>query len=272
MSFVPMGDAIGTAARRATDIAERVRSTSPEERIRRGVELYGWSPEAQCSWCGDTGQTPLSGQYCECPAGIKRSEDDVSARLMSEWERRWGMTNVPRRFRDYRLETSPVGPDVVAVVRQWIASDPLASGANLIITGSVGTGKTGLAVGALWDLHQAGVQPLWFVSASGLIDALRPNSGDDRMFEICQRAAVLVIDDLGTTRGTAWEQDRLFALCNARYEDQRPTIVTTNVTYKVLAESIGERIVSRLTESHAAVPVGGDDLRRTAMRRLRVAS
>lgn len=257
-------NSLADAARSAADRLESLAQYKAENKaaiIADGVIKYGWSPDADCSNCGDTGMWPNSLSYCGCPAGRSRDLRDREQRTRDDWERRWATTNVPRRFRGYRLETSPLSRDLIEIARDWIAGRPAETGSNLIILGSIGTGKTGAGIGALYALHESGVQPLRFQSTSALIDAMKPG-GDESVLIACQKAAVLMLDDLGTTRGTDFEQDRLFALLNSRYEDERPTIVTSNVTIQDLAKSIGDRVVSRLTESCAVMSVDGPDLRK----------
>lgn len=255
-------DAARNAATKAEQIAEQRRNTTPAERIARGVAQFGWTPSATCDRCGDTGKYPLSGQFCEeCPEGQRKREQDESDRQANELVRRWVMTGVPRRFAGYRLDTSPCSPAVIERVRRWIAADPCANGAGLILTGGVGAGKTGVAIGALWEFHVAAGGDLQFISTTALLDALKPESGEDDVLRSLQKATVLVLDDLGTTRGTEWERDRLFALLNARYENQRPTITTSNLKIADLAKSVGERSVSRLVEGATIVAVDGDDFR-----------
>lgn len=249
-----------SAADRLESLAQ-YRAENKAAIIAEGVIKYGWSPDADCANCGDTGQWPNTLSYCGCPAGRARDLRDREQRTRDDWERRWVTTNVPRRFRAYRFESSPLPQSLVQIAIDWIAGRPAETGTNLIILGSIGTGKTGVAVAALYGLHESGVQPLRFQTTSSLIDAMKPG-GDEAVLIACQKAAVLVLDDLGTTRGTDFEQDRLFALLNARYEDERPTIVTSNVTIQDLAKSIGDRVVSRLTESCAVLSVDGPDLRK----------
>ena len=259
-------EAFGNVAEKAAAIAEKVNNLSREERIQRGVTAYGWSPDCRCDRCGDTGETPLSREYCGCPAGIQRKASDHEARLAAEWERRWRAAGIPRRFLGYRLETSPLNTPsdrrVIDEVRGWIAADPIATGASLLISGSVGVGKTGLAVGALYELHSRSTShlSLMFSSTTALIDALKPG-GDEDALHAAQTAAVLALDDLGTTRGTEWEKDRLFAVIDARYQAMRPTVVTTNVAVMDLAANLGDRLVSRLLEGATIVGIDGRDRR-----------
>lgn len=257
--------AMAGAAERAATIAERINEMTREQRMARGVAAYGWPADASCDRCGDTGELPMSRTYCECAAGGRKRAVDAEARLTAEWERRWLATGVPKRFRGYRLETSPLNTPadrhLVELARGWAAGDPVASGRNLVISGGVGCGKTGFAIGALYELHAAGVGRLHYTSTSALIDALKPG-GEEGVLTTAQRAECLALDDLGTTRGTDWEQDRLYALLNARYEEQVPTIITTNVALPDLAASVGERIVSRLVEGCVVIALGGIDRRR----------
>ena len=42
--------------------------------------------------------------------------------------------------------------------------------------------------------------------------------------------------------------EQLYAIVNARYEDERSVVITTNLERDALAEQISERTVSRLEE------------------------
>lgn len=255
-----LADAAKSAADRLESLAQ-YRAENKAAIIAEGVIKHGWDPGADCANCGDTGMWPGTMSYCGCPAGNARSLRDREQRLREDWERRWATTNVPRRFRGYRFGTSPLPVELVEQASRWVDGRPVETGSNLIILGSIGTGKTGLAIGALYSLHESGVQPLRFQTTSSLIDAMKPG-GDESVLVACQKAAVLALDDLGTTRGTDFEQDRLFALLNSRYEDERPTIVTSNVSIQDLAKSIGDRVVSRLAESCVVISADGPDLRK----------
>ena len=56
--------------------------------------------------------------------------------------------------------------------------------------------------------------------------------------------------------------EELYSIVNARYEDQRSIVITTNILDRdALCEQITERTVSRLTEMCDELPLLGDDRR-----------
>ena len=108
------------------------------------------------------------------------------------------------------------------------------AGTGLLLTGSIGVGKTHLAVGILQALvAERGAYGLFYdyrdllkqvqnsynqeVAATEL-EVLRP------VFE----AEVLVLDELGAAKPTDWVWDTVAHILNTRYNDRRTTIITTN--------------------------------------------
>ena len=63
-------------------------------------------------------------------------------------------------------------------------------------------------------------------------------------------------------RRAEWVLEQLYAIVNARYEEQRAVIITTNLEHDELAEQITDRTVSRLEEMCTRVPLYGEDARR----------
>jgi DNA replication protein DnaC len=72
----------------------------------------------------------------------------------------------------------------------------------------------------------------------------------------------LHIDDVGAERTNEWVLEELYSIVNARYEEQRSIVITTNILDReALCEQITERTVSRLTEMCDELPLLGDDRR-----------
>jgi len=76
---------------------------------------------------------------------------------------------------------------------------------------------------------------------------------------------LLHIDDLGAEHRTEWVLEQLYTIINTRYEDERATVITSNLEPEQLAEQLGERIVSRLEGMCGEpLPFWGADARRVA--------
>ena len=73
---------------------------------------------------------------------------------------------------------------------------------------------------------------------------------------------LLHLDDIGAEQTTPWVLEELYSIVNARYEEQRSMVITTNIANrKDLCEQISERTVSRLTEMCDGLPLLGHDHR-----------
>lgn len=158
-------------------------------------------------------------------------------------------------------------------------------GTGLLIIGRIGTGKTHLAVGIIKELICRGIPSLFYDYRELLkeiqnsynatvqtteLDVLRP------VFE----TDVLVLDELGAVKPTEWVWDTVSLILNARYNDKRTTIITTNfedqppvgangavslaraaTRAETLGDRIGERMRSRLHEMCRILRMEGDDFR-----------
>ena len=168
-------------------------------------------------------------------------------------------------------------------------------GTGLLLTGSIGVGKTHLAVGILQALvMERGASGLFYdyrdllkqvqnsynqsVAATEL-QVLRP------VFD----AEVLVLDELGAAKPSDWVWDTVAHILNTRYNDRRTTIITTNyansgplgasrasggaragaraaMREETLGDRIGERMRSRLQEMCVVVEMQGEDFRQKVKR------
>ncbi len=173
--------------------------------------------------------------------------------------------------------------------RKFVEGYPIeTAGTGLLLTGSIGVGKTHLAVGILQALvAERGATGLFYdyrdllkqvqnsynqkVAATEL-EVLRP------VFE----AEVLVLDELGAAKPSDWVWDTVAHILNTRYNDRRTTIITTNyanagplgtesgpraaVREETLGDRIGERMRSRLQEMCVVVEMHGEDFRQKVKR------
>jgi DNA replication protein DnaC len=139
--------------------------------------------------------------------------------------------------------------------------------AGLIFVGRPGVGKTHLAVGVLRELIQLyGVRGR-FVDFTTLVHQIQstfdPSSAESKrsLLDPLHRCDVLVLDELGAQKPSAWVSEILYLVMNARYSERRPTLFTTN--FLLGAETAPEPTVAvapdrldRFDRAPAAVDVG----------------
>lgn len=164
---------------------------------------------------------------------------------------------IPSRFAHARI--TQLDGALAKLATDWTAA---AMTANVVLLGNVGVGKTHAACALAIEAHQAG-STVQFAPVVELLDQLRPG-GDDHALERAMTVDVLVLDDLGGERPTDWTGERLYALINRRWLEQRPTIATSNLGPEALEKSIGSRAWSRLYHDALRLSVAGQDRRKAA--------
>ena len=150
----------------------------------------------------------------------------------------------------------------------------IKNGTNIIFIGkgSVGTGKTHLACAIANYILERGI-PVKVINIVSLVDELKEFT--PAVKKELKTVKVLLIDDLGKENGTVWLCSEIYGIINARYENELPTIITTEGSlsdlennYKVeINDKIvnkGVSMISRLTESCFLSVMQGEDYRKKA--------
>jgi DNA replication protein DnaC len=177
---------------------------------------------------------------------------------------------IPRRYRDVSFDRPPVteiDSTIVRATRRYAEEidRQLDAGRGLWFMGSVGTGKTTLAMLVSKAALKAG-RSVAIYSLPRLLNEIRDTHRAERshvaLLDRLTAVDLLHIDDVGAERTTDWVLEELYSIVNARYEDQRSMVITTNILDReALCEQISERTVSRLTEMCDELPLLGDDHR-----------
>lgn len=147
---------------------------------------------------------------------------------------------------------------------------------GLVFMGTVGVGKTHLAVSILKGMVlERGFSCLFYEFGALLKQIQDSYNSNTRSSELgvlspVFNADVLVLDELGSSKPTDWVLDTMAHIINTRYNDKKLTIFTTNYLddrrtdrEETLEDRIGARLRSRLYEMCRTVTLTGDDYRRT---------
>jgi len=180
---------------------------------------------------------------------------------------------IPRRYRDVSLEIARndgVNPVVLKVVGDFLEEigARLDKGHGLWLAGSVGSGKTALAMLVSKTALEAG-RTVAIYSLPKLLARIRATyekdlGGDSytQFFDRLISVDLLHVDDLGVEKRSDWVLEQLYSVVNERYEAERSMVVTTNLEQPALEEQIGERTVSRMIEiCGPPLTIDGEDLR-----------
>jgi DNA replication protein DnaC len=181
---------------------------------------------------------------------------------------------IPKRYRAISFEHTDVidierrCPAQVREVRAFVdrIGANLDAGHGLWLHGGLGTGKTALAMIVSRAAIDAG-RTVAIYSCPRLLAVMRESIDGDGLLTFLDRLAavdLLHIDDLGAEHRTEWVLEQLYTLINARYEEQRSTVVTSNLgpLDAELQDQLGERVVSRLEQMCELLAVYGPDQRR----------
>jgi DNA replication protein DnaC len=177
---------------------------------------------------------------------------------------------IPRRYRDVAFDRPPVtdiDAAIVTATRRFALTidNQLDAGRGLWFMGPPGTGKTTLAMLVSKAASDAG-RTVAIYSLPRLLNEIRDTHRAERshidLLNRLTRVDLLHIDDVGAERSTDWVLEELYSIVNARYEDRRSIVITTNILDReALCQQVTARTVSRLTEMCDELPLLGHDHR-----------
>jgi len=180
---------------------------------------------------------------------------------------------IPAKYRGVSFDRPPISDlnrTVIVPVREFVddLDARLEAGRGLWLMGTVGTGKTSVAM-LVSKMALEAARSVAIYSLPRLLGRIRrtydADPGEQSYLEFFDRLTsvdLLHVDDLGAEKRSDWVLEQLYAIVNERYESERSMVVTTNLDQPALEEQIGARTVSRLVEICGdPVPLFGDDLR-----------
>ncbi len=234
----------------------------------RSVSLHApQMTEEVCQNCFGSGMQVVAGRGarpCSCRQQTSHSTLIARARL-------------PRRFLNshfttYRVLNSSQEKALGAAIDLALKYPQVERG--LLFSGTVGVGKTMLAVSILKALIERGFACKFYEFGSVVKEIQKTFNANSKETEwnVVQpliQTEVLVLDEIGATKTSEFVLDTLGQIVNARYNAKRLTIFTTNYDDRpsddfeeTLEERIGARLRSRLREMCKTVRIEGTDFRR----------
>lgn len=199
----------------------------------------------------------------------RENRRDEEARQMIDEANKRHLERRPRKYRNAIADH----PEVVRWVDGYIDALPKPKTKqitevphfnSLFLYGNPGTGKTHQALGIPALLAQRGYPAgFMFMRIVDYLDRQQnaPFEMKEELYEQARNTRLLILDDLLAGAEHKRSLSDLYRLLDARFTDERPTVITCNVSGRALAEAVGERLTDRLREDAVTVKMVGESRR-----------
>ena len=251
---------------------------------------------ADCPHCGGTGWKTVetaAGRLavpCDCTADGRASLLFRRARIPARYDHcdfSNFETDIPHDSPE-GLQWNQSLEQAKLVAESFARNFPLATEHGLLLSGPSGAGKTHLAVAALKEILLRGHDGLFYDYRELLKEIQSSYNAESQTTEMeilepVVTADLLLLDDLGASKPSAWALETVGYILNRRYNEKRITLITTNYldgdsasaapprlpsgaaiarAEESLADRVGHRIRSRLYEMCRTVVLLAPDYRK----------
>lgn len=289
------------------EVSKASSTVTPQEARERGLAMKEQPPEPQiCQFCGQPIQPQgivfqntvylwRSNTRCRCEKAAsywqehdrkiaeekaRKEEEERRREMQRKIDRLLGKSGIKKRFQqrtfpNFRTDT-PGRRRSYQIAKEYADNFAYhrARGDGLYIEGTNGTGKTHLAAAIALQLIGEGIPVICKTSSDLLMDIKkafdRPEVRESEVLDVYKKVELLIIDDLGKEQCSDWSMSTLYSILNDRYEDMRPTIVTTNYNAESLIGALTPKgfdntkimaIISRLRETSTVMTMAWEDAR-----------
>ena len=239
-----------------------------------GERDYYYAPAAQtdepeiCPACFGSGMEVVPGKGARpCKCRKQKSHTNLLDR-----------SRIPKRYLDCHFHNYKVfnpSQDRAFRFASNLAMNYPAIERGALFMGTVGVGKTHLAVSILKGLTERGFDCLFYEFGALLKEIQNSYNTSTQTSELKVLAPIfeteiLVLDEIGASKPTDWVRDTMMQIINNRYNEKRLTIFTTNFSDsrkndkegEILEDRIGVPLRSRLYEMCKTVVIEGEDYRK----------
>jgi len=191
---------------------------------------------------------------------IKNNSDVQIELLDSNVSHIYQWANIPSRYAHADFKAiNPIQEKLVSIFNINFQGKNFKDIKDILIYGSVGTGKTHLTIGFLHKLIKANVY-CRYATEHHLLDLHSQKRYSE--FEGFKKVSILVIDELGKRDLIDWQKIQLEELISYRYNEMLPTIYITNMELEEFKTFVGDRVTDRLRENKVIrVLLNGKSLR-----------
>ena len=216
----------------------------------------------ECKACQDTGS--VNGKMCECKKALFTKMLKEESNLPSFGTNTFDNTS----FETLNVKHSKKMASIYKDCKKWASNLDNAKMRVVFLYGGVGIGKTTLAFCVANEAIK-NLNSVYFTSAYDftkmLIDKQFNRLANLDAYYNMLDADLLILDDLGSESSNALAIEQLFAILDSRINNNKKTMICSNLTLEQFSKRYGERSLSRLTSkafSYAPSYITGEDIRK----------
>ncbi len=273
-----LSDAVFSKSPNAHEHIERIKfnNISNQAKLRQMLASFGYpedylSVKYHCSDCLDTGT--CMGNRCSCFESlmtkymIEELNSQCVIKLHSFAEFRLDYYPETVQIKGSKVSCRDKMADIVKFCMEYAKSFAPDS-PGLFMIGATGLGKTFLSCCIAQELINKGCSVAFDSVQNYLREIEKEHFGraDGDTLELLLKADLLILDDLGSEFESSFNTSVIYNIINTRFNEGRPTIVSTNLSTKKLAERYDDRIVSRLIGNYKPLRFLGEDIRQIKRR------
>ena len=230
-----------------------------------------------CSKCRTPRQCRIQyGEKVITPRTMCRCQREKDEKAQADFQKRQHLMRIQRLkanglqdryLHDYTFANDKgYNPAEIRIAQRYVAewNTMKAKCTGLLFWGEVGTGKSFVAACIANALIEKGI-PVLMTNFSKILNTLTGMFNEDRnrFIESFNEYSLLIIDDLGIERSSAFALEQVFNIIDSRYRCKKPMIVTTNLTMDELkhADIAHARIYDRILERCTPMMVNNMNIR-----------
>lgn len=211
----------------------------------RFITILGWRPQEHCDLCAEIIRKEQEYKEAEKQKADKLNKLLDSSGIMRGKFCRMTFDSFEKQHQGKAFEAAKKYAEEFGTVTKN----------GLFFYGKAGAGKTHLAVSIARCIIEQKQIAVKFARVIDLLMDIRRTYNADEYFrtenetELLKKYStvpLLILDDLGAEKTSEWARQILYQIVDSRWIDDKPIIITSNLTLRELAERFDDRISSRI--------------------------